>query len=126
MTLAEHLKNFEDRGFRAETAAVWVFVEEALLSLFTSLTDTFVLFGGATLVLLYGSQRHSGDIDLLPNCGDPNQQSQNEQRLSPLQHHRDGSDERCDCENWGTPACAETREQPQPATKLERMTKEQN
>jgi hypothetical protein len=30
--------------------------------------DTFVLFGGATLVLFYGSQRHSGDIDLLPDC----------------------------------------------------------
>jgi hypothetical protein len=43
-------------------------MEEALHSLFASFTDTFVLFGGATLVLFYGSQRHSGDIDLLPNC----------------------------------------------------------
>jgi hypothetical protein len=68
MTLAERLKNFEDRGFRAETAAVLVLIEEAVHSLFTSFTDTFVLFGGATLVLFYGSQRHSGDIDLLPNC----------------------------------------------------------
>ena len=68
MTLAERLKNFEDRGFRAETAAVLVLIEEALHSLFTSFADTFVLFGGATLVLFYGSQRHSGDIDLLPNC----------------------------------------------------------
>jgi hypothetical protein len=67
MTLAERLKNFEDRGFRAETAAVLVLIEEALHSLFTSFADTFVLFGGATLVLFYGSQRHSGDIDLLPN-----------------------------------------------------------
>ena len=68
MTLAERLKNFQDRGFRAETAAVLVLIEEALHSLFTSFADTFVLFGGATLVLFYGSQRHSGDIDLLPNC----------------------------------------------------------
>ena len=45
-----------------------VLIEEALHSLFTSFTDVFVLFGGATLVLFYGSQRHSGDIDLLPNC----------------------------------------------------------
>ena len=45
-----------------------VLIEEALHSLFTSFADTFVLFGGATLVLFYGSQRHSGDIDLLPNC----------------------------------------------------------
>ena len=42
-------------------------IEEALHSLFTSFADTFVLFGGATLVLFYGSPRHSGDIDLLPN-----------------------------------------------------------
>ena len=68
MTLAERLKNFQDRGFRAETAAVLVLIEEALHSLFASFRDTFVLFGGATLVLFYGSQRHSGDIDLLPNC----------------------------------------------------------
>jgi Nucleotidyl transferase AbiEii toxin, Type IV TA system len=65
MTLAERLKNFQDRGFRAETAAVLVLIEEALHSLFASFTDTFVLFGGATLVLFYGSQRPSGDIDLL-------------------------------------------------------------
>lgn len=68
MTLAERLKKFKDRGFRAETAAVLVLIEEALHSLFTTFPDTFVLFGGATLVLFYGSQRHSGDIDLLPNC----------------------------------------------------------
>jgi Nucleotidyl transferase AbiEii toxin, Type IV TA system len=68
MTIAERLKNFEDRRFRAETAAVLVLIGEALHSLFTSFADTFVLFGGATLVLFYGSQRHSGDIDLLPNC----------------------------------------------------------
>lgn len=68
MTLAERLKKFQDRGFKAETAAVLVLIEEALHSLFASFPDTFVLFGGATLVLFYGSQRHSGDIDLLPNC----------------------------------------------------------
>jgi Nucleotidyl transferase AbiEii toxin, Type IV TA system len=65
MTLVERLKNFEDRGFRAETAAVLVLIEEAVHCLFITFTDTFVLFGGATLVLFYGSQRHSGDIDLL-------------------------------------------------------------
>lgn len=68
MTLAERLKKFEDRGFRAETAVVLVLIEEAIHSLFTTFPNTFVLFGGATLVLFYGSQRHSGDIDLLPNC----------------------------------------------------------
>ena len=68
MTIAERLKRFQDRGFRTETAAVLVLIEEALHSLFATFPDTFVLFGGATLVLFYGSQRHSGDIDLLPNC----------------------------------------------------------
>src|SRR5580692_4005408 len=68
MTIIERLKSFEDRGFRAETAAVLVLIEEAVHSLFTSFADTFVLFGGATLVLFYCSPRHSGDIDLLPNC----------------------------------------------------------
>jgi hypothetical protein len=43
MTLAERLKNFQDRGFRAETAAVLVLIEEALHSLFASFRDTFVL-----------------------------------------------------------------------------------
>src|SRR5215467_6240834 len=68
MTVAERLKRFQDRAFRTETAAVLVLIEEALHSLFITFPDTFVLFGGATLVLFYGSQRHSGDIDLLPNC----------------------------------------------------------
>jgi hypothetical protein len=68
MTIAERLKNFEDRGFRAETAAVLVLIEEALHSLFTSFTDTFVLFGGATLVLFYGSQRHSRNLKINEPC----------------------------------------------------------
>lgn len=67
MTIAQRLQNFQDRDFKRETAAVLVLIEEALHSLFTTFPNAFVLFGGATLVLFYGSQRHSGDIDLLPN-----------------------------------------------------------
>jgi hypothetical protein len=67
MNIAERLKKFRDRGFRPETAAVLVLIEEALRGLFTTFPDTFVVIGGATLVLFYGSQRHSADIDLLPD-----------------------------------------------------------
>jgi len=67
MTFAQRLRAFQQRGFSSETAAVLVLIEEALHSLFATFPDTFVLFGGATLVLFYGSQRHSADIDLLPN-----------------------------------------------------------
>jgi Nucleotidyl transferase AbiEii toxin, Type IV TA system len=67
MTIAERLQIFQDRGFNRETSAVLVLIEEALHSIFVTFPDAFVLFGGATLVLFYGSQRHSGDIDLLPN-----------------------------------------------------------
>ncbi|MBS1853124.1 MAG: nucleotidyl transferase AbiEii/AbiGii toxin family protein [Acidobacteria bacterium] len=60
-----------------------VLIEETLHSLFTSFTDTFVLFGGATLVLFYGSQRHSADIDLLHNCEEPPQAHQIINAISP-------------------------------------------
>jgi len=53
-------------GFRAETAAVLVLIEEALHSLFSSFTDT-LSFRWSDSGLVYGSQRHSGDIDLFPN-----------------------------------------------------------
>lgn len=42
-----------------------VLLEEALQVLFASFPDTFIFFGGASLVLFYGSSRHSGDLDLL-------------------------------------------------------------
>jgi hypothetical protein len=45
MTLAERLKNFRGRGFRAETAAVLVLIEEALhqpfRQFYESLRDLF-------------------------------------------------------------------------------------
>jgi hypothetical protein len=57
MTLAERLKNFQDRGFRGETAAVLVLIEEALHSLVTTFPDTFLLFGvGDSRPLLWKSE----------------------------------------------------------------------
>jgi predicted nucleotidyltransferase component of viral defense system len=71
MNIAERLAKYEQRGFSCETAAVNVLLEEALQVLFSSFPDTFVFFGGASLVLFYGSPRHSGDLDLLVNAEVP-------------------------------------------------------
>jgi predicted nucleotidyltransferase component of viral defense system len=65
MNIAERLARYEERGFSRENAAVNVLIEEALQVLFSSFPDTFVFFGGASLVLFYASPRHSGDLDLL-------------------------------------------------------------
>ena len=71
MNIAERLAKYEQRGFSRETAAVNVLLEEALQVLFSSFPDTFVFFGGASLVLFYGSPRHSGDLDLLVSAEAP-------------------------------------------------------
>ena len=65
MNIAERLAKYEERGFGREIAAVNVLLEETLQILFASFPDSFVFFGGASLVLFYGSPRHSGDLDLL-------------------------------------------------------------
>ena len=76
MNIAERLAKYEERGFSREIAAVNVLIEEALQVLFSSFPDTFVFFGGASLVPFYESPRHSGDLDLLigaetpPGAGD--------------------------------------------------------
>jgi hypothetical protein len=71
MNIAERLAKYEQRGFSRETAAINVLLEEALQVLFSSFPDTFVFFGGASLVLFYGSPRHSGDLDLLVSTETP-------------------------------------------------------
>src|SRR5271165_2047865 len=71
MNIAERLANYEKRGFGSETAAVNVLLEETLQILLSSFPDTFIFFGGASLVLFYGSPRHSGDLDLLVSAETP-------------------------------------------------------
>ena len=71
MNIAERLATYEKRGFARETAAVNVLMEEALEILLSSFPDTFIFFGGASLVLFYGSPRHSGDLDLLVSAETP-------------------------------------------------------
>lgn len=59
MNIAGRLAKYEERSFTRGTAAVNVLLEEVLQILFSSFPDTFVFFGGASLVLFYGSPRHS-------------------------------------------------------------------
>lgn len=83
-SVAERLEVYKGRGFPSETAAVLVLIEEALHTLFSVFPDTFVLFGGATLVLFYGSQRHSADIDLLVDSERPPDPYEITKRYCPL------------------------------------------
>jgi hypothetical protein len=71
MNIAERLARYEQRGFSHENASVNVLLEETLQVLFSSFPDSFVFFGGASLVLFYGSPRHSGDLDLLVSTEAP-------------------------------------------------------
>jgi hypothetical protein len=71
MNIAARIRRYTDRGFLQQTAIVNVLIEEALQILFVHFSDTFVFFGGSSLVLFYGSQRHSGDLDLLVSAEHP-------------------------------------------------------
>ncbi len=71
MSLARRQVEYEHRGFSRDTAAINVLLEETLRILFVAFPDTFVFFGGASLVLFYGSPRHSGDLDLLTSVDAP-------------------------------------------------------
>lgn len=86
MNIAGRLARYEDRGFRREAAAVNVLIEAALQALFSRFSHLFVFFGGASLVLFYGSQRHSADLDLwLSPTEPPNQQEIISVLQSPLE-----------------------------------------
>ena len=65
MKLGERLAQYEARGFAETDAVVNVLLEVALQSLSGAFPDTFVCFGGATLVLFFDSSRVSADLDLL-------------------------------------------------------------
>lgn len=71
MNISGRIRRYTDRGFRSDTAVVNVLIEETLHALFTRFPDTFIFFGGASLVLFYGSQRHSSDLDLLVSADYP-------------------------------------------------------
>src|SRR5947209_1254169 len=67
MNLQARLEEYRERDFQQSDAEILVLIEESAIALFTSFPDHFILFGGASLVLFYGSPRVSRDLDLLPS-----------------------------------------------------------
>ena len=59
--------------YRANASSKQVITLMKLASgvLFQDFPDSFVLFGGATLLLFHQSSRHSGDLDLLSTTEEP-------------------------------------------------------
>jgi hypothetical protein len=76
MNLAEQLDQLKARGFDLDRAQIIVLIREAAVLLFAAFPDSFVLYGGANLILFHESMRTSRDLDLLthgaalPNAGD--------------------------------------------------------
>jgi hypothetical protein len=69
MNLQARVDRYRGRDFQQSDAEILVLIEESAVALFTSFLDHFILFGGATLVLFYGSPRLSRDLDLLASAG---------------------------------------------------------
>lgn len=65
MSLQARVDKYLARGFQQPDAEILVLIEETASALFSAFPDTFVLIGGATLVLFYESPRLSRDLDLL-------------------------------------------------------------
>jgi Nucleotidyl transferase AbiEii toxin, Type IV TA system len=69
MNLQARVDRYRERDFQSSDAEILVFIEESAVALFTLFPGQFILFGGATLVLFYGSPRLSRDLDLLASAG---------------------------------------------------------
>jgi len=65
MNLAAQIASYVHRGFTREQAEVIAMMRLAAGVLFRDLPESFLLFGGATLLLFHDSVRHSADLDLL-------------------------------------------------------------
>jgi hypothetical protein len=68
MNLAAQIAAYKERGFNDEQAKVITMMGLAAGALFRDFPDSFLLFGGATLVLFHESVRHSADLDLQPRA----------------------------------------------------------
>jgi hypothetical protein len=66
MNLQERVEQYVKRGSQQPDAEILVLIEESASALFSAFPEHFVLVGGATLVLIYGSPRVSHDLDLQP------------------------------------------------------------
>ena len=64
MNLAEQLETLRAKGFTEEQALVIALMREAATVVFRRWPESFILYGGANLVLFQDSVRHSADLDL--------------------------------------------------------------
>jgi len=71
MNLASQIAAYKERGFNDEQSTVITMMRAAAGVLFRDFPDSFLLFGGATLVLFHDSVRHSADLDLQPRADEP-------------------------------------------------------
>jgi len=65
MNLATEVSKYETKGFSRERSEVIVLMQQAAGAVFRDFPESFVLFGGATLILFHDGVRHSADLDLL-------------------------------------------------------------
>src|SRR5216684_3578020 len=65
MNLAAQIAAYTGKGFTGEQAEVIALMRVASGVLFRDFPESFLLFGGATLLLFHDSVRHSADLDLL-------------------------------------------------------------
>jgi hypothetical protein len=71
MNISSQLASYRDKGFTDEQAEVITLMHLAAGVLFRDFPDSFLLIGGAALLLFHQSVRHSGDLDLLIRADDP-------------------------------------------------------
>jgi hypothetical protein len=64
VNLAKQLDTLRGRGFSEEQARVAALMREAATVVFRQWPESFILYGGANLVLFQDSVRHSADLDL--------------------------------------------------------------
>jgi hypothetical protein len=69
MNLAQQLEALQARGFAQEAAHTVVLIREAAIVLFKAFPDSFLIYGGANLILFQNSVRTSKDLDLYTLSG---------------------------------------------------------
>src|SRR5712692_1463805 len=65
MNLAAQLELLTARGFDEDRAQIIILIREAAILLFQAFPDSFLMCGGANLILFHNSLRTSRDLDLL-------------------------------------------------------------
>src|SRR5260370_10621346 len=65
MSFSEQLELLKHRGFDDDRAQIIILIREAAIILFRAFSDSFLMYGGANLILFHGSLRTSRDLDLL-------------------------------------------------------------